>query len=171
MTAMRVSDLEQLYDYGSWADARVLQAASSLSAEEFTRPVLGGHSSIRHLLVHAMSATWGWIERAGGPRRGARLREEDYPTPQSVAEARERIERIARGFLGSLRDADLARPMEFSFDDGPKKTLPVGAMLLHAALHGVHHRGQAALLLGLLGHSPGDVDYDVYAAEHPRAGD
>ncbi len=35
----------------------------------------------------------------------------------------------------------------------------------HAANHGVHHRGQVALLLRLLGYAPGNLDILVYYAE------
>ena len=37
-------------------------------------------------------------------------------------------------------------------------------MMLHAAVHGVHHRGQVALLLRSLGYVPGDFDmYHYYS--------
>jgi uncharacterized damage-inducible protein DinB len=34
----------------------------------------------------------------------------------------------------------------------------LGQLLQHAALHGVHHRGQSALRLRLLGYAPGNFD-------------
>jgi uncharacterized damage-inducible protein DinB len=36
--------------------------------------------------------------------------------------------------------------------------------------HGVHHRGQAALLLRLLGHAPGNFDMLIYYAEKRGSG-
>ena len=39
----------------------------------------------------------------------------------------------------------------------------------HAANHGVHHRGQVALLLRLLGYTPGNVDIIFYYADNPGA--
>jgi uncharacterized damage-inducible protein DinB len=36
--------------------------------------------------------------------------------------------------------------------------MPIGQLLHHAASHGVHHRGQVALLLRSLGHVPGNFD-------------
>ena len=41
----------------------------------------------------------------------------------------------------------------------------VGEALQHAAKHGVHHLGQVALLLRLLGQTPGNFDLLFYDAE------
>ena len=67
-----------------------------------------------------------------------------------------------RRFLDALRDDDLGRIVEFAIGDGPKQTLSVGEMMHHAAIHGVHHRGQAAVLPRSLGYVPGDFDMVFY---------
>ena len=41
----------------------------------------------------------------------------------------------------------------------------IGDMLHHAAMHNIHHRGQATLLVRALGHTPGNVDILFYYAE------
>jgi len=46
-----------------------------------------------------------------------------------------------------------------------ERSMPVGELLLHAANHGVHHRGQVSLLLRLLGYSPDNFDLLLYFAE------
>lgn len=67
---MRAGDLLRLYDYGYWANKRLLDAVSQLTAEQFTQPVAGSYGSIRNTLVHVLSAEWGWLDRCGGPARG-----------------------------------------------------------------------------------------------------
>ena len=48
---------------------------------------------------------------------------------------------------------------------GDKRSMALGEMMQHAAIHGVHHRGQVALLLRLLGHVPGNFDMLFYYAD------
>lgn len=166
---MRVRDLERVYEYGYWANQKLFAVLAQLSPEEFTEPVAGSYGSIRNTLVHVLSAEWGWMDRCGGPPRGARLKPDDFPTAESVREVWYRIEVEMRGFLSGLADADLEQTVEFAFGDGPTHTVPRGDLLLHAAIHGVHHRGQVALLLRMLGHIPGDFDVLYFAQSRQNA--
>jgi uncharacterized damage-inducible protein DinB len=61
---MTVKDLENLYDYGYWANRKLFQVISQLTSEQFTQPVTGSYGSIRNTMVHALSAEWGWIVAA-----------------------------------------------------------------------------------------------------------
>ena len=166
---MRVADLERLYDYSSWANGKLLAVVRELTPEQFRQPVAGSYGSIRNTLVHVLSAEWGWLDRCGGLPRGERLKPEDYPTADVLAETWERVETGMRAFFAALRDADLARDVEFGFGSAPKQSLPVSDLLQHAVIHAVHHRGQVALLLRTLGHSPGNFDLLYYAAGTPKS--
>jgi uncharacterized damage-inducible protein DinB len=160
-----VSDLKRLYDYNSWANRKLLSVVSQLSQDEFTRSVAGSYGSVRNTLVHVVSAEWGWLDRCGGQARGPRLNPVDYPTAESLIETWGRVEGYMRDFLSALNDEDLARDIEFSFG-GPKSVVSVGDLLSHGVVHSVHHRGQVALLLRLLGHAPGDFDLLYFAIDN-----
>lgn len=162
---MIVRDLETLYDYAYWANRRFFEAVARLTPEEFTRSVAGSYGSVRNTLVHALSAEWGWLERCGGPPRGPRLEPNDYPTVTSVVEAWAKEESHMREFLSRLTDEDLTRDAVYKNDRGERRAMPIGELLHHAALHGIHHRGQVALLVRMLGHAPGNVDILLYYAE------
>ncbi len=118
-------------------------------------------------MVHVLSAEAGWLERCGGPKRGPRLDPADFPTLKSLMQAWDRVEAHMREFLANLHDEDLARNVEYSFDPARKVSTPLGELMHHAANHGVHHRGQVALLLRLLGHAPGNFDILIYHADRP----
>jgi uncharacterized damage-inducible protein DinB len=161
---MTVKDLEDLYDYGYWADRKLFDVISQLRPEEFTRPVAGSYESVRNTMVHILSAEAGWLDRCGGPARGPKLNPVDFPTIESVTQAWNRVEANVREFLAKLKDEDLARHVEFSFGQSEKYSMPLVELMHHAAIHGVHHRGQVAMLLRQLGRAPGDIDIFVYYA-------
>ena len=162
---MTVKELENLYDYGYWANRKLFDALAPVTPEEFTKVVTGGNQSIRDTLVHVLSAEAGWLDRCGGPERGPRLNPPDYPTVESVRQAWNRVEENVRAFLAQLTEGDLGRTVEFSFGPSQNYSMLLGELLHHAAIHAVHHRGQVALLLRLLGHTPGNFDILFYYAE------
>src|SRR5260370_4577716 len=68
---MTKDDIQLLYEFDRWANNRVLQAASTLSAEEFTRDLGGSFRSVRGTLgaivPRGESLLTGWKEPCPGP--------------------------------------------------------------------------------------------------------
>jgi len=163
---MTVTDLQTLYDYSYWANAKLFERLSTLTSEEFVRPVAGSYESLRNTLVHMMSAEGGWLERCGGPKRGVMLKPADFPTLASITSYWAEQEQKLRTFLAGLTDADLSRRIEFTVPQiSFSHVMALGEMLHHAAVHSIHHRGQVTLLLRELGHVPGNVDILFHYAE------
>ena len=162
---MTVKDLEGLYDYGRWANKKLFHVISQLAPEQFTRDVAGSYGSIRNTMVHILSAEWGWLDRCGGHQRGPRLNPADYPTAKSLLETWNKVEAYQREFFSKLKDDDLAGDIEYTIVPPEKRSMPLGELMHHAVTHGVHHRGQVALLLRLLGYAPGNFDILLYYAE------
>ena len=163
---MIVRDLEVLYDYDNWANRKLFQVISGLAPQHFTQTVAGSDGSIRNTMVHAVSAKWGWLSRCGGgPERGSALKPADYPAVESLMETCSKVEVYVCEFLSRLKDDDLDRSVEFVNSRGEKRSMPLGELMQHAAIHGVHHRGQLALLLRLVGHVPGNFDMLFYFAD------
>jgi uncharacterized damage-inducible protein DinB len=162
---MTVKDLTDQYDYGYWANKKLFGVIARLTPEEFTRTVAGSYGSIRNTMVHILSAEAGWLDRCGGAKRGPRLDPADFPTAESVVQAWTNVEAHVREFLASLGDSDLPRDVDYSFNPGDVRTGRLGDLMQHAVVHGVHHRGQVALLLRLLGQVPGNIDLLIYHAD------
>jgi uncharacterized damage-inducible protein DinB len=165
---MRASDILRLYDYSCWANRKLLAVIATIPDDEFTRSVSGSYGSIRNTLVHVLSAEWGWLDRCGGMPRGDRLNAEDFPSLQSVVDAWERVESAMRTFVANLHPDDINEEISFAFG-GPTQSASRGDLIVHSVIHAVHHRGQIAVMLRELGHTPGNVDYLFYAAEHRDA--
>ncbi|HEX6974905.1 MAG TPA: DinB family protein [Vicinamibacterales bacterium] len=166
---MTIEDLQTLFDYGYWANAGLHTVLSQLTTEQFILQVAGSYGSIRNTMVHMLSAEWGWLERCGGTARGPALNAQDYPSVAALFDRWRHVERHMREFLRSLGDQDLSRVVEFSIGGGPRQTMALGDLLHHAAIHGIHHRGQVALLLRAVGHVPGNVDILLYYARRSAA--
>jgi uncharacterized damage-inducible protein DinB len=162
MIDMTVKDLETMFDYGYWANRKLFEVVSHLTPEQFTQSVAGSYGSVRNTMVHVLSAEWGWLDRCGGAQRGAPLSAVDYPTVASLLDRWQQVEAHVREFFRTLRDEDLGRVVEFAIGTGPKQAMPLGELMHHAAIHGVHHRGQVALLLRSLGYVPGNFDILLY---------
>jgi uncharacterized damage-inducible protein DinB len=57
--------------------------------------------------------------------------------------------------------------VEFAIGGGSRQAMPLGNLMHPAAIHGIHHRGQLALLLRTLGHVPGNFDILLYYDRGP----
>lgn len=49
-------EIQELFEYNSWANHRILDATSKLSSEEFSRDLRNSFPSIKDTLVHILSA-------------------------------------------------------------------------------------------------------------------
>lgn len=119
---MTVRDLERLYDYGDWANKKLMSVVSQLTPEEFTQTVAGSCGSVRNTLGHVLSAEWGWLDRCGGYPRGPALKADDFPTVSSVTETWTKVEAWVRAFLAGLGDDDLNRLVEYKNPRGEARS-------------------------------------------------
>ncbi len=58
---MTKDDIQLLYEYERWANNRLLQAVSALSADQFTHDLGGSFRSVGDTLVHIIGGEWIWL--------------------------------------------------------------------------------------------------------------
>ena len=162
---MNVHDMQQIYDYDRWANNHLLEVLATLPAQQFTQFVAGSHGSLRNTIIHQLSAEWGWLARCGGPERGSALNPEDFPTLGSVVDLWKKIDGFVQEFFSTLTDQALTRRVDFSIGSLQRRSMSVESLLLHAAVHAAHHRGQIALLLRMLAREPGNFDLVFFYAD------
>jgi uncharacterized damage-inducible protein DinB len=165
----RVDEVRELFAYHRWANARMLEAAGMLSAEDFARDLGSGFPSVRATLAHLLSADWIWLERWRGtsPIAGP-----DWDTGSHAALTVRwgEVERDQRAFLDGLLEADLDQVVSYRALNGAPFSNPLGELCRHVVNHGTHHRGQVATLLRQLGAKPPQTDLILYYRERgPRA--
>lgn len=161
---MTVEQLRSLAAYNRWANARLLQAAATLSVEERERDLRASFGSLQGTLVHILWGERGWLQfwQNGAfvpvPTSG------EYPDFASLRSAWTRHDDAYAAYLNRLTQAELDAPRTLDAD-----TYTLSELVQHAINHSTYHRGQVTLLIRQLGHVPASTDYHDFLAEW-RAG-
>jgi uncharacterized damage-inducible protein DinB len=81
---MNKQDILILYDYNAWSTAKILDAASHVTQEQFLAPAPFPHGSLRATLLHALFGEWVWRNRWEGTPSNAPFPLEEFPTFESL---------------------------------------------------------------------------------------
>src|SRR5580693_3550136 len=163
---MTNDDFQLLYEYDRWANNRVLQAVSPLSAEEFTRDLGGSFRCVRDTLVHIIGGEWGWLTYWKEPspsstfvtdlwtRHDALFTPNTFPDVAAVQSKWAEVERDQVEFVNRLTNESLERMV-------PLRTTQISLahLMQHLANHSTYHRGQVALMMRQLDAEPLATDF------------
>ncbi len=157
----KVELIHALYDYNEWANNRLLKTASELSADEFSRPQGASWGSVEANFGHIVGAQITWLSRwRTGRSAGPILELQAITGFDGIGAAFEGSHTDLREFVAGLSDHGLEEAMAYTDTRGNSYQNEVlWQLMLHLANHGTYHRGEVAMALTALGHSPGDLDY------------
>ncbi len=160
---MRLDEVRALYRYNEWATNRILDKAAELTAEQFTTVSLG-ICNLHETLVHLMGAEVIWRMRwMGIDPQSVEFEVEGFPTLELIRARWQAETRELYAYFDSLTEADLDKPLTYARGDGQTYTRTLWHLFIHLFNHGTQHRSELALLLTNLGHSPGDIDFNIFA--------
>ena len=159
---MNKQDILLLYQYNQWANAKILNAASNVTQEQFVAPASFPHGGLRGTLVHALSAEWIWRTRWEGTSPTHLLKASDFPDFQSLRMRWADEEGHLLNFVENITEERLNSTFDYTNTSGQPFTRVVWQAMAHVANHGTQHRTEAAAMLTDLGHSPGDIDLIVF---------
>jgi uncharacterized damage-inducible protein DinB len=151
---MKPEEMVGLYEYNAWADRRVLEAASSLSKEDFTKPLGSSFSSVRDTLAHILGVEWLWLERFQGRSPASIPFQDEFEDAPSIAARWREFEPTLLKFVRGLNQEDLDRVMEYKTMKFGVYRNPLWQSMLHLVNHGTYHRGQVTTMLRQLGVQP-----------------
>lgn len=169
---MNKDDIQLLFEYDRWANHRVLQAASALSAEQFTRDLGGSFRSVRDALLHIIGGEWGWLSYWNAPshdasfladlwdRHHALFEPTAFPDVAAVRVKWAEIEKEQTEFISGLTDEALRKMLPIR-----KTHLSLAHLMQHLANHSTYHRGQIALMMRQLESKPVATDFHVFLVE------
>ena len=153
--------IADLYEYGAWANERLLARAALLPDVQLRQKLSEGAQPILESFVHLQSADRRWLARWQEMPLPAGLTPVDLPTIAAVRRAGEDLALARRGYIDGLDDAALAAPIRWR-DDSETRTLLRWQALVQCANHGTQHRSEIAAMLTDFGHSPGDLDFGLW---------
>ncbi len=158
---MQLADqMRSLVAYDAWANAKVLAAAEALPPAERAREVVPGLASIDGTLAHALGTQVFWLACWTGTR-GAMP---DVASPEKLRVAYASIHEALARYVEGMDDAEWAREVTAEWIGRP---LPIRVTFTQVMQHGIHHRGEVATMLTMLGRSPGDLDYIIFVRDNP----
>jgi uncharacterized damage-inducible protein DinB len=169
---MTKDDIQLLFEYDRWANNRVLDAVSTLSAEQFTRDLGGSFHSVRDTLMHIISCESGWLTcwREPSPgstfvidfwtRHSALFNPSAFPHLAAVRLKWAEVEREQVEFVNRVTTESLERML-------PVRTtqISLARLMQHLANHSTYHRGQVALMMRQLAVEPCATDFAMFLME------
>ena len=174
-TTMTNDDIQLLYAYDRWANNRVFQGVSTLSAEQFTRELGGSFGSVRDTLVHIVAGEWGWLTIWKEPSLSSafvtdlwtRLDAVFHPnTFRGVDAVRSKwveVEKEQVEFLSRVTNESLRRMLPVR-----ETHISLAHLMQHLANHSTYHRGQVALMMRQLAAAPVATDFAMFLMEGRR---
>jgi len=151
---MKPAEMAALFKYNAWADRRVLDAASELTREQFTKQLGSSFSSVRDTLAHIYGVEWLWLERFQGRSPSAILDDAEFADIAILKASWGAFEPKLLNFVRGLTQEGLDAVMEYKTMKFGEYRNPLWQSMLHLVNHGTYHRGQITTMLRQLGAQP-----------------
>ncbi len=161
---MNRDTLLSLYRFHVQANTMVLDTATQLSEEEFTREFSPSHGSIRMLLLHILGGDYYFPMVCRGETPDLDAFKTTTDAVRTVADLRPRFEDAADSalrYIEGLSDDELQVDVSVTFGEHTF-TLPRWQMLTQLVFHAHMHRGELSILMTELGHPLPTIDIMVY---------
>ncbi len=157
MTAARTM-LLGIGEHAHFVNGKLLDQAAQLSDAELDADQPGMFSTIRLTLLHMMQAQHGWLRRVQQLDPVSPWVETTFPTIADLRHHWDTLDAETLAYVATLTDEQLLERIEMRSWSGWVMQAPRWQALVHQAFHQHQHRGELAMVLTNLGHSPGELD-------------
>jgi len=164
-----LTELREQFEYNHWANERVLDACTPLTAEQLNRELGGSFPSVWKTFSHIYGAENSWFGRWQGTPIG---RPSDLGAVNDVLGLRQKwaaLWQTQSRWLAGLTEGDVRQVLPVQFRDGTSFQQQLGATMRHCMNHSTYHRGQIINFLRMLGAQPVGTDLVTYYMDHPPA--
>jgi uncharacterized damage-inducible protein DinB len=141
-----------LAKYNKWANDRLYSMAAALPDEAYRRDVGAYFASLHGTLNHLLTADRIWLRRlTGSGQHPGTLNAILYDDLPSLRAARELEDERLIKMVEALDETAIERALEYATLSGAPQRQPLREILAHLFNHQTHHRGQAHVILTVLG--------------------
>lgn len=163
------SHFGKMAKYNAWANARLYGMARGLSDEAYRKNVGAFFGSLHGTLNHLLVTDRIWMRRFTGtgdhPAKLNAIMFDDLP---SLEVARKEEDNRIVQYVDRLSAEDLGKDLDYSTTSGTPQRNPLRDLLAHLFNHQTHHRGQAHMILTVLGtREPRPLDLLAMLREKP----
>ena len=162
---MNKQDIQLLFKYNQWANRRILNAAASLTGEQFLTSASYPHGGLPGTLTHILFAEWIWRRRWEGESPATGMKPEDFPNFEALRKYWLGEESKLMDFVNSCAEGQLDKNLKYKSTKGIVFEDILWHMMAHVVNHGTQHRSETAAMPTELGHSPGDMDMILFLWE------
>lgn len=153
--------IRHLYAYNEWANGHLLDVAAELNPAQIAGPQGASFESILGNMAHVAAAQVNWLERwrTGANTKSTVVLGESLKTAEDLRRAFGESHEDLRAYVAGLTEAAIEGELTYRDREGVEAKRPLWQLMTHVANHGTFHRGEVAMALTTLGHSPGDVEF------------
>lgn len=147
---MSLSSLQSLFAFKTWAQAELYAVLTALGPQ---------HGETVHQCVRTLNHIY-VVDRlfrarlSGEPLPYEATNTRETPAVDTLCAAASDTDTWYEAYVASLRSAQLAEPLSFTFTDGDRGTMTREEILLHVITHGGYHRGNVGQMLKAIGMAP-----------------
>jgi len=160
-----VSAVQEIYRYNRWANARVFEAVSGLTQDQFLKDLGSSHRSLRDTLTHIVWGEWLYLQRWRGTSPQTVFQATDFPRPDALKARWLEVEVEQRAFVESVTAERLLSIVRYVNLQGQTWQYPLWRQMYHLVNHSSYHRGQVTTMLRQLGARPVPTDFLLFHDE------
>ena len=157
---MNSQDVHTFFAYDQWANRRLLVAAALVAPHDFTRELGASFGSLRGTLLHILLGERRWLQFWVDGSAIPDPAPNDFPNTAALGDSWTDLERARAAFTSKLTVERLDAPLTVR-----GQLFQLRELIQHVVNHSTYHRGQVALLLRQLGHTPPSTDSRLFLAD------
>ena len=145
------SALLVMHNYNDYANQLLLETASKMSEEEFTRECSPSHGTVKGLILHIILCEYGFVLRCEGIPVSSVTDDFDTYTFPQIRALYAKVAEMRKDYLDIVNENELNEVIPVKFGEH-SLNLSRWQMLFHALNHSTLHRGELSIVMTSLGY-------------------